>query len=112
MYVIEVIPPDTHTYGGINFKVPLLHRYNTRAIFVKGYNLISNHVTTIPPPRQMPTPAPTNKNLQKTVEDWLHTNSTTGGVKICPGIINNFIFPETVRYQYYRHLMKGVKQLK
>ena len=103
----EVISPKKHPYDGITFNVPLVHRYNTRARRLKGYNIMSNHVATIPPPIKMLAPAPTNTAVHITGEDWLHTNRTTGEVTIHPGIINAFVFPETGKSQDYRHLMKG-----
>ena len=73
---------------------------------------MSNHVTTIPLPRKIPTHPPTNTTMHSIVEDWVHTNKTRVEVKIHTGKMNVFIFLETGKYQYYRHLMKGTEKRK
>ena len=56
---------------------------------------MDNHVVTILPTIHLPTPSPTNMWLQITVEYWVHTNRTTGEVKIEPGQMNAVIYPDT-----------------
>ena len=68
---------------------------------------MADNVTKIPLPIQMQTPAPTNTTVQQIGYDWVCTNSTTSEVNIQTGIMNAVIFPETGKFQEYRHLMKG-----
>ena len=42
-----------------------------------------------------------------TGEDWDHTNKTTVEVTVQSGQIKSFINPETVKSEYYRHLLTG-----
>ena len=67
----EVWPPLTHTYNGSKYNATLVHRYNTTDRCLKGKMLMTNHVVTIPLPRQHPISS-TEYTVNKTGEHWAH----------------------------------------
>ena len=109
----HVIPDDTdarspltHPYYGKSGNIPLVHRYNTISRRIQGHDLMANHTATVQPLNPPNIAVPTY-SVQKTGEDWSHTNNTTGDVTIQTGRMNTVICPETGKPQEYRHLMKG-----
>ena len=86
----EVSAPLTYPYDGKSGNISPLHRYNTRARRMQGHDLMANHIATVQPLN------PPNKTIhtysvQKSGEDWAHTNNTTGDVVIQPGRMNALI---------------------
>ena len=66
----EIMPPATHPYYGKPIQVPLVHKYNTSSRRLQVHNLVYNHVTTITPPRKIPTQTYPSIKLRQTGEDW------------------------------------------
>ena len=104
-YETEVRPPLPHPYGGRTCNVPLLQRYNIINRLLKYQNQMANHTKTFSPTRQLPTSSP-KYMVHKKGEYWAHMNKTTEEVTIRTGQTNAVIWPETGKYQEYRHLMK------
>ena len=106
MNLLVVVTPLSIYHDRNTYNILLVHRYNTRARRMQGHNLMDNHVEIVRPknPPHIEVPA---YSVHKTGEDWAHTNNTTVDATIHMGHINAVIFPETVKTQEYRHLMKG-----
>ena len=98
-YNTELRPLIMHPYYGIICNVPLVKRYNTMAIRLKGHNLMANHLEKIPPPIKIWALSPTNTKVHTIVEDLVHTNITTVEVKIQPDQMKAFIFLDTGKSQ-------------
>ena len=98
--------PLTHPYNGNICNIPPVHIYKTRARRMQDHDLMANHVATVQPLNtpEMAIPA---YSINKTGEEWAHTNKTTGDMKIHPVQLNAVICPDTGKLQEYRHLLKG-----
>ena len=103
----DIIPPYMHPYDISNIKVPLVQKYNTRAIRLKGHNIMANHVTTIALTRKMSNNAPTTTTVLQTGDNLSLTNNDKVKVTIQTGQMNYFIFPELFKDQEYIELVKG-----
>ena len=76
---------------------------------MKGNNLMDKHVAKV----QLhikPQKSVYAYTIHRKVEDWMNTNNTTVEITIHPGQINVVIFPQTVKPQEYRYLMKGLEK--
>ena len=105
--VVQIIPDDTNTtlsastcYGVTYTLVPLVHKYNTRYLFLQGHILIENHVDTIIPyypPLPPPPPHPPKETTTVCPErdDWTVVDNATYNVTPQPVIINTVILPYT-----------------
>ena len=90
--------PLTHPYNGKSGNITLVHRYNTKAIIMQVHDQISNHIATVQT-LNTPNKAVPTYSVQKTGEDWAHTNKTTGYVTIHPGQMNAVICLDTRKPQ-------------
>ena len=65
---------------------------------MQGHNILAKNIATVQPLNPPNISVPTY-SVQKTGEDWAHTNKTTGDVTIHPGQMNAVICPETGKPQ-------------